>query len=70
MLIYVLFAVNQLVLHHLLQIGSFVAQLRHMVNHLLHQMVPIKIVLHPHVKGRRYRALFLVTSDVEAAIRV
>jgi hypothetical protein len=41
-----------------------------MVNHLLHQMVPIKIVLHPHVKGRRYRALFLVTSDVEAAIRV
>ena len=31
-------------------------------------MKPVQVVLHPHVKGRRDRALFLVTPDVEVAV--
>ena len=42
--------------------------MRQPIDHILHQMEPVQIVLHSHVKGRCDRALFLVASDVQVAI--
>ena len=64
MLIDVMFVLDQLVLHHLLQIGPLGAQLRQAIDHVLHQVEPVQVVLHSHVKGRRDRALLLVAADV------
>ena len=38
------------------------------VNHVMHQVEPVQVVLHPHVKGRRNGALFLVAADVQVAV--
>ena len=52
----------------LLQIGPLGTQMRQAIDHVLHQMEPVQVVLHPHVEGRRDRALFLVAPDVEVAV--
>ena len=52
----------------LLQVGPLGAQMRQPIHHVLHQMEPVQVVLHPHVKGRRDRALFLVAPDVQVAV--
>ena len=38
------------------------------IDHVLHQVEAVQVVLHPHVEGRRDRALFLVAPDVEVAV--
>ena len=53
----------------LLQVGALGAQLRHAVDHVLHEVEAIQLVLHPHVEGRRDGALFLVAADVKVAVR-
>ena len=67
-LVDVLLVLDELVLHHLLQVGPLGAQLRQAIDHVLHQVEPVQVVLHPHVKGRRDRALFLVAPDVQVAV--
>ena len=59
---------DELVLHLLLQVGALGTQVRQPIDDVLHQMEPVQVVLHPHIKGRRDRALFLVTPDVEVAV--
>ena len=68
MLVDVLLMLNEFVLNHLLQIGSFVSQLRQPIDHILHQMKAIQIILDSYVKSRRNRPLFFIASDVEVAI--
>ena len=41
--------------------------MRDPINHILHQVNPIQVILELHVKGRPDRALFLVTPDVQVA---
>ena len=43
-LVDVLFVLDELVLHHLLQAGPLSAQLRKPVKDILHQMKPVKVV--------------------------
>ena len=59
---------DELVLHLLLQIGALGTQMRQPIDHVLHQVEPVQVVLHPHVKSRRDGALFLVAPDVEVAV--
>ena len=59
---------DQLVLHHLLQIGAFCPELGQAVHHVLNEVETVQVVLHPHVKRGRDGALFLVASDVQVAI--
>ena len=59
---------DELVLHHLLQVVPLGSQLRQPINHVLHQMKAVQVVLHPHVEGRRDGALFLVAADVQVAV--
>ena len=68
MLVDVLLVLDELVLHHLLQVGPLGAQLRQAIDHVLHQVEPVQVVLHPDVKGRRDRALFLVAPDMQVAV--
>ena len=67
-LIDVMLVLDELVLHHLLQIGPLGTQLRQPIDHVLHQMKPVQVVLYPHVEGRCNRALFLVAPDVQVAV--
>jgi len=59
---------NQLVFHLLLQVCALGAQIRYAVNDVMHQVEAVKVVLHPHVKGRRDGALFLIAANVQVAI--
>ena len=59
---------DELVLGHLLQIGTFGAEMRQAIHHVLDQMETIEIVLHAHVKRRCDRALFLVAANVEVLV--
>ena len=67
-LVDVMLVLDQLVLDHLLQIVPLAAQMRQAIHHVLHQMEPVQIVLHPHVEGRGDGALFLVAPDMEVAV--
>ena len=42
--------------------------MRQPIDHVLHQVEPVQVVLHPHVEGRRDGALFLVAPDVQVAV--
>ena len=68
MLVDILLVLDELVLHRLLQVVPFGAQLRQAIHHVLHQVEPVQLVLHPDVKGRRDRALFHVAADVEVTV--
>ena len=69
MFVDVVFVLDELVLHLLLQIGALGTQVGQPIDDVLHQMEPVQVVLHPHIKCRRDRALFLVAPDVEVAVR-
>ena len=56
-------------LHVLLQIGAFRAQIRNAIDHVLHQVETVEVVLHAHVEGRGDRALFLVAADMQFVVR-
>ena len=60
---------DQLVLDHLLEVGTLGAQLRQPIHHVLYQVEPIQLVLHPNVKGSGDRALFHVAPDVDIPVR-
>ena len=64
----VLIVLDELVMHHLLQVCPLGAQLRQAIHHVLHQMEPVQFVLYPDVKSRRDRTLFDVASDVQIAV--
>ena len=68
MLVDVLLMLDELVLHHLLQIGSLGTQMRQPIDHVLHEMKPVQVVLHSQVKGCRDGTLFFVASHVEVAV--
>ena len=68
MLVNVMLVLDELVLHLLLQVVALRTQIRHAINHVLHQMKAIQIVLHPHVEGRCDRAFFLVAPDVQVLV--
>ena len=59
---------DELVLHLLFQVGALGTQVWQPIDDVLHEMEPVQVVLHPHIKCRRDRALFLVTADVEVAV--
>src|ERR1019366_3160330 len=67
-LVDVMLVLDQLVFHLLLQVGALESQIRYAVDHVMHQVEPVQVVLHPHVKGRRDGALFLVATDVQVAV--
>jgi len=67
-LVDVVFVLDELVLHHLLQVGPLSTQVRQPIHYVLHQVEPVQVVLHPDVKGRRDGALFLVSPDVKVAV--
>jgi len=64
----VMLVLDELVLHLLLQVGTLGTQMRQAINHVLHQMKAIQVILHPHIKCCRNRSLFLVATDVEVAV--
>jgi hypothetical protein len=68
MLVDVDFVLDELVLHHLLQVGPFGSQIWHPIQHVLHQMKPVELVLHPNVECRRDCAFFLVSPNVQVPI--
>ncbi len=68
MLVDVMLVLDELVLHHLLQIGPLGAQVRQAIDHVLHEVESVQVVLHPHVEGRRDGAFFLVAADVQVAV--
>jgi len=41
---------------------------RKAIHHIHHQVEPVQIVLHPHVKGRCDRALFYIAAHVQIAV--
>ena len=43
-------------------------ELRHAIDHVLHQVEAVEIVQHDHVEGRRGGALFLVPANVQVAV--
>ena len=59
---------DELVLHLLLQVCALGAQIRHAVDHVLHEMKPVEVVLNPHVEGCCDGALLLVAAHVEFAV--
>ncbi len=59
---------DELVLHRPLQVRPLGARIRYPIDHVLHQVKSVQVVLHPHVEGRRDRALFLVAAEVQIAI--
>jgi hypothetical protein len=68
--LYILLVLDEFVPYYLLQVSLLVAQLPQTLNHILYQVEPVRIILHSHIEDRRDRDLFLVTPDVEVAIRV
>src|SRR5664280_1446797 len=60
--IYLMF--DELILHHLFQIGPFSAQMRQSVNNVLHQVEPVKFVFYPDVERRGNRSFFYISPDM------
>ena len=52
----------------LLQVGPLGAQMRQAIDHVLHQMKAVQVVLHAHVEGGRDGPFFLVAPHVEVAV--
>src|SRR5664280_676383 len=55
---------DELILHHLFQVGPFSAQIRQSVNNVLHQVEPVKFVLYPDVEGCGNRSFFYISPDM------
>ncbi len=55
---------DELVLEHLLEIGTPSAQMRQPINHIDNQVKPVEVVLHTHVKRRCDSPLFFIAADV------
>src|SRR2546423_15488758 len=51
--------------HVLAEPGSPLAEVRHAIDHVHHQMEAVEVVEHHHVEGRRRRALLLVAPPME-----
>src|SRR6202041_2855668 len=68
-LIDVQLVLDELVLDDLLQVRAFRAYLRQPIEHVLHQMKSIDVILHPHVERGGNRALFLIATHVQISIR-
>ena len=43
-------------------------RVRQAINHVLHQMETVKVVLHPHVEGRRDCAFFLIAANMQVVV--
>ena len=59
---------DELIPHHLNQERATVPQLGQTIDHIHHQMEPVNVILHPHIKGRGDGALLLVAPDVELTV--
>ena len=59
---------DELVLHLLLQVSALRTKVRQPIHHIMHQVEPVQVVLHPDVKGRRDGALLLIAADVQVAV--
>ena len=68
MLVDVMLVLDEFVLELLLQVRASRAQLRQPIDHVHHQVEPVEVILHPHIKGRGDRAFFLIAADVQVAI--
>ena len=68
MLVNVMLVLDELVLHLLFQVGPLSAQSRHAINHILHQVESVQVVLNSHVEGRRDRSFLFVAPDVDVPI--
>src|SRR5262245_50397064 len=64
-LVNIFLMVDKRVADRLLRIGCPSTQLRHPVNHVLHQVKAVEIVEHAHVERRCGCPLFLITAHVE-----
>ena len=64
----VLLVLNQLVLHHLFEIGPFRAQIWQAIDYVLNQMKAIQIILYSHVESGRNGALFVIASNMDVAV--
>src|SRR5262245_26518509 len=64
-LVNIFLMIDKRVANRLLRIGCPSTQLRHPVNHVLHQVKPIKIVEHAHVERRGGCPLLFITAHVE-----
>ena len=64
-LVDVLLVIDKRIADRLFCIGRARAQLRHAVNHVLHQVKTVQIVEHAHVEGRGRCPFFLVAAHVE-----
>ncbi len=68
MLVDVMLVLDEFVLHHLLQIGALGTQMRQPIDHVLHQMKSVQVILHPHIKSRSNCAFFLITTDMKVMV--
>ncbi len=59
---------DQFVLHQLLQVRPFGTQMRQAIDHILHQVEAVQVVLYAHVEGRGDCAFFLVAPDVKVTV--
>ena len=64
----ILLVLNELIPHLLQQIGTAVAQLGQMLDHIHHQMEPVDVVLDTHIKGRGDGTLLHVAADMEVLV--
>ncbi len=69
MLVDVVFVLDELVLHALLQVRAARPESSSAVDHVLHKVETIQFVLHAHIEGSGDGAFFLVTPDVQVPIR-
>src|SRR6185369_3878769 len=59
---------DQLVADRLLEVRGPRTELRHAVDHVLHEMEPIEVVEHDHVERGRRRPFLLVAPHVDVAV--
>ena len=59
---------DELIPHHLDQERPSVPQLGQTIDHIHHQMEPVNVILHPHIKGSCNGAFLLVAPDVELTV--
>lgn len=68
MLIDIVFMFDEHILHFLLEISPLGSEMGQAIHHVLHEVEAVKIVLDPHIEGRRDGSFLLVTPDMQIAI--
>ena len=65
MLVDLVFVLDQLVAHFLLEIGAPAPELGELLDGILDKVEPVEAVLHANVEGRRDRAFFVVAAHMK-----